>query len=61
MVKQQSVVGAPCHAVQREAHLTEKLLTIAQLVAFGLAQKVRLVDLAEPGPKASQRDPLNHL
>ena len=61
MVKQQSVVGAPCHAVQRETHLAEKLLAIAQLVALGFAQKIRLVDLAEPGPEASQRDPLNDL
>ena len=54
-------VSAPCHAVQREAHLAEKLLPIAQLVALGLAQEVRLVDVAESLAKASQCDPLNDL
>ena len=61
MIKQQSVVSASCHAVQREAHLAEKLLAITQLVTFDLAQKVRLVDVAEAHTEASQGDPLNDL
>ena len=61
VIKQQSVVSAPCHIVQREAHLAEKFLAITQLVALGLAQKVRLVEVAESLTEASQCDPLYDL
>jgi hypothetical protein len=38
--------------MQREPNLTEKLLSIAQLVALCVTQKAGLIDFAEPGTKA---------
>ena len=61
MVEQQSIIGATRHGVQCKPNLTQKFLPIAQLVALGVTQKVRLIDFAEPGAKAPQRDPLNDL
>ena len=61
VIEEQSVVSAPRHVVQCESHLAEKLLAIPQLVALGLAQKVRLVDVAKALTEASERDPLYDL